>query len=171
VNWLDIVVILLLVVLTTAAFRAGLIREVITLIAVILGIAVAGILYERLAVDVFVFVDNENASEAVSFLMLFGAVYLMGQIGAYVLKTGAALVMLGPIDHIGGAVFGFVKGLLVVQVLLIVFAAYPTLGLDQAIDNSEIARWFVDDFSFLLKVLPQDFEDRVDQFLVPSEAT
>ena len=169
-NWLDIVVILLLVVLTTAAFRAGLIREVITLIAVILGIAVAGLLYERLAVDVFVFIDNENASEAVSFLMLFGAVYLMGQIGAYVLKTGAALVMLGPVDHIGGAVFGFVKGLLVVQVLLIVFAAYPTLGLDQAIDNSEIARWFVDDFSFLLKVLPQDFEDRVDQFLVPSEA-
>lgn len=166
-NWLDIVVILLLAGFVLAAYSAGLIREVVTFIAVLAGIVIAGLLYERLAKDVLVFIDSEDAAEAVAFLALFGAVYLLGQIGASVLKTGAALLMLGPFDHLGGAVFGFIKGILVIQVLLIVFAAYPSLKLDTAVANSEIARYFVDDFSFLLKILPGEFEDRVDQFLNP----
>ena len=169
-NWLDVVVIVMLLGFTFAAFRAGLIREVVTLVAVMLGIVIAGALYDDLAKDVLVFIDNEGAAEAVSFLALFGSVYLLGQIGAYILKTGAALLMLGPMDKLGGAVFGFIKGILVVQVLLIVFAAYPSLGLDDAVDNSEIARLFVDDFSFLLNILPGAFDDRIDIFLDP-EAT
>lgn len=168
-DWLDVVVVLILAGFTLAAYSSGLIREVVTLVAVVAGILIAGQLYDRLAKDVLVFIDNEDAAEAVSFLALFGGVYLFGQIGAYVLKTGAALLMLGPMDHLGGALFGFVKGLLVVQVLLITFAAYPSLDLDTAVDNSKIAYWIVDDFSFLLKLLPGEFDDRVDIFLHPEE--
>lgn len=166
-NWLDVVVVIILIAITFAAYSAGLIREVITLVASIAGIIVAGQLYDNLAKDVLVFINNEDAAEAVSFLSLFGAVWLLGQIGAYVLKTGAALLMLGPLDHLGGAAFGFVKGLIVVQVLLITFAAYPSLDLDGSVRDSEVARWIVDDFSFLLNVLPGEFDDRVDQFQDP----
>lgn len=164
-NWLDVVVILLLAALTIAAYTSGLIREVITLIAVVAGILIAGALYERLAADVLVFIDNDDAAEAVAFLALFGGVYLMGQIGAYVLKTGAALLMLGPLDHLGGAVFGFIKGLLVIEMLLIVFAAYPSLDLDSAVDNSVVARELVDNLGFLKLILPSNFDHRIDEFL------
>jgi membrane protein required for colicin V production len=164
-NWLDVVVILLLAGFTFAAYSSGLIREVITLVAVVAGILIAGALYERLAADVLVFIDNDDAAEAVAFLALFGGVYLMGQIGAYVLKTGAALLMLGPLDHVGGAVFGFVKGVLVIEMLLIVFAAYPSLDLDRAVDNSVFARQLVDNFGFLVHILPSNFDHRIDEFL------
>ena len=170
-NWLDVIVILLLIGFTVAAFRAGLIRELVTLAAVMLGIVVAGALYEDLGKDVFVFVDNQSAAEAVSFLALFGSVYLLGQIGAYILKTGAALLMLGPLDHMGGAMVGLIKGLIVVQVLLLVFAAYPSLGLDDAVDNSVVARVIVDDFSFLLNILPEEFDQRIDLFFDPETPT
>jgi membrane protein required for colicin V production len=166
-NWLDILIVIALVAFTAAAYTAGLIREVVTLVAVVSGIIIAGGLYDNLARDVLVFIDNKGAAEAVSFLMLFGSVYIFGQIAAYMLKTGASLLMLGPWDHLGGAVFGLFKGLLIIQVLLIVFAGYPSLGLDGEIDNSSLATYFVDDFSFLLKVLPQNFEDRIDGFLNP----
>ncbi|HUF52279.1 MAG TPA: CvpA family protein [Dehalococcoidia bacterium] len=168
-NWLDVVIVIALLGFTVAAFRAGLIREVVTLSAVIIGIVIAGFLYDALAVDIFVFIDNQNAAEAVSFLMLFGSVYLFGQIAAYMLKTGASLLMLGPWDHLGGAIFGFIKGIFIVQILLIVFAAYPSLGLDGAVENSALAQYFIDDFSFLLKILPRDFEDRIDDFLGPDD--
>jgi membrane protein required for colicin V production len=164
-NWLDVVVILLLAGFTFAAYSSGLIREVITLVAVVAGILIAGALYQRLAADVLVFINNDDAAEAVAFLALFGGVYLMGQIGAYVLKTGASLLMLGPLDHLGGAVFGFVKGVLVIEMLLIVFAAYPSLDLDRAVDNSVIARQLVDNFGFLLHILPSNFDHRIDEFL------
>jgi membrane protein required for colicin V production len=115
-------------------------------------------------------VGSEDAARAVAFLVLFGAVYLIGQIAAYVLKTGAALLMLGPFDKLGGAAFGLVKGLIVVQILLIVLAAYPALGLDGAVDGSAIGSFFVDDVSFLLHVMPGEFRDRIDAFLAPEGA-
>ncbi len=157
----------MLIAITLAAYSAGLIREIITLVAVVVGIAVAGALYDDLAKDVIVFEGNQSAAEATSFLILFGAVYLLGQIGAYVLKTGASLVMLGPMDHMGGAVFGFIKGIFVVQALLITFAAYPSLGLDNTIDNSTIARRFVDQYEFELAILPSNFDERIAEFLEP----
>ncbi len=169
-NWLDIVVIIVIGGLTLAAFSAGLIREVVTFFAVIVGILIAGALYERLARDVLVFVDNEDAAEAVSYLMLFGAVYLLGQIGAYVLKTGAALLMLGPLDHLGGAVFGFVKGILVVQTLLLIFAAYPSLDLDGAVADSKVARYIVDDIGIVRHIVPDNIQDRFGLFQHPEEA-
>jgi membrane protein required for colicin V production len=164
-NWLDILIIVCLIGFTSAAYRAGLIREIVTLTAVIAGIVIAGVLYDNLAGDVLVFISNDSAAEAVSFLVLFGAVYIFGQIAAYMLKTGASLLMLGLWDKLGGAVFGLIKGLFIVQVLLLVFAGYPSLGLDGAVQGSELARYFIDDFSFLLHLLPQEFEDRIDAFL------
>ncbi len=164
-NWLDILTIISLVGFTGAAYSAGLIREIVTLIAVIAGIVIAGTLYDDLAGDVLVFINNDSAAEAVSFLVLFGAVYIFGQIAAYMLKTGASLLMLGLWDKLGGAAFGLIKGLCIVQVLLLVFAAYPSLGLEGAVEGSELARYFVDDFSLLLNLLPQEFEDRIDAFL------
>jgi uncharacterized membrane protein required for colicin V production len=94
----------------------------------------------------------------------------MGQIGAYMLKTGASLLMLGMLDSLGGAVFGFIKGLFVLQILMIVFAAYPSLDLDNAVDDSEVARYLVDDGGFLLNILPSNFDERIDAFLAPDEA-
>jgi len=170
-NWLDIVVILVIAGITLAAYSSGLIREVITLVAVVAGIIIAGALYERLAQDVLVFIDDEDAAEAIAFLSLFGGVYLMGQIGAYVLKTGAALLMLGPLDHLGGAVFGFVKGVFVVEMLIIILAAYPSLDMDTTVDNSVVARRLVDDFDFLKHILPSNIDTRIENFLNPTDQT
>jgi uncharacterized membrane protein required for colicin V production len=165
-NWLDFVIIFVIVFFVLGAYSAGLIREVVTLFAVFLGIVIAGALYNSLAKDVLVFIDNEDAARAISFLILFGAVYLIGQISAYVLKTGASLLMLGwVVDHAGGAVFGFLKGIIVAQVLLIVFAAYPSLDMDSAVNDSTLGPFFVDDVSFVKYVMPGDFSDRIDHFI------
>ena len=166
-NWLDIVILVILLGFALSAYSAGLIREVITLVAVVVGIVVAGQLYDDLATDVLVFINNGEAALAISFLILFGAVYLLGQLTAYTLKRAASLLMLGWADHLGGAAFGLLKGLIVVQVLLILFAAYPQLSLDDAIDDSRLAPIFLDDAPLLLRVLPGEFGDRVDRFLSP----
>jgi membrane protein required for colicin V production len=170
-NWLDIVIVVMIVGFVLAAYASGLIREAVTLIASLIGIVVAGILYDDFATDVLVFIDDQDAARAVAFLILAGSVYLMGQIVAYMLKKVASLMMLGPMDHIGGAFFGLLKGLIVVQILLILFAAYPSLKLADAIAGSELAPYFIDDASFLLVILPAEFEDRIDQFLLPQSPT
>ena len=166
-NWLDIVILIALLLFTISAYSAGLIREVVSLLAIFLGVIIAGALYKDLAADVLVFINNDDAARAVAFLALFGSVYLLGQLTAYVLKRAASLLLLGWADHLGGAAFGFLKGIMVIQVLLILFAAYPQLSLDDAINNSRLAPLFIDDAPFLLHLLPGEFDTRIDRFLSP----
>ena len=166
-NWLDFAIIFVIIGFVVGAYAAGLIRDAVTLVAAILGIVVAGLLYDDLAADILVFMNDEDAAQAISFLILVGAVYLFGQIIALMLSRTASLLMLGWADHAGGAVFGFLKGLIVVQALLIVLAAYPSLGMKDAVAGSQLAPYFVDDVDVLLWVLPDNFDSRVERFLAP----
>ncbi len=140
-NWLDFAIIFVLIGFVAAAYAAGLIREAV--------------------------MDDEDAAQAISFLILVGAVYMFGQIIALMLSRTASLLMLGWADRAGGAVFGFLKGLLVVQALLIVLAAYPSLGMEDAVAGSQLAPYFVDDVDVLLWVLPDNFDSRIERFLAP----
>ncbi len=164
-NWLDIVIVLVIAFFAISAFRAGLIREVVTLASVAVGVVVAGMFYDDLARDVLVFIDNEKTALIVSFLVLLGAVYLAGQLVAVMLKQAAALLFLGWADHAGGALFGLIKGLIVIQVLLILLVTYPQLGLKGDIDGSALASVFLDAAPLLLLVLPDEFEQAVDAFV------
>jgi membrane protein required for colicin V production len=111
-----------------------------------------------------VFIDNETTARAIGFLALLGAIFLTGQLIAIMLKQVAAILLLGWADRMGGALFGLLKGLVVVEVLLILFVRYPRLGLDDAIEDSGLASVFLDAASVLLIILPADFERAVDAF-------
>ena len=164
-NWLDIVIVLVIAFFAISAFRAGLIREVVTLVSVAVGVVVAGLFYDDLARDVLVFINDHDARQVVAFLILLGAVYLAGQLIAGMLKRAASLLLLGMADHAGGALFGLIKGLIVVEVLLILLVTYPQLGLQSDIDGSAIASVFPDAAPLLLLVLPDEFEQAVDAFV------
>ncbi len=164
-NWLDIVIVLVIAFFAGTAFSAGLIREVVTLVSAVVGIVVAGLFYDDLARDVLVFIDNRDTARVVSFLTLLGAVYLAGQLIAIMLKQVAAILLLGWVDHIGGALFGLLKGLIVVEVLLILLVTFPRLGLESDIDGSALASVFLDAVPVLLFVLPDEFEQAVDLFV------
>jgi membrane protein required for colicin V production len=164
-NWLDIVIVLIVAFFAATAFSAGLIRELVTLVAAVVGVVVAGLFHDELARDVLVFIDDETAAKAVAFLVLLGAIFLAGQLIAIMLKQAATILLLGWADRLGGALFGALKGLVVVEVLLILFVTYPQLGLDDAIEDSRLATVFLDAVPVLLLILPNEFEQAVDTFL------
>jgi len=162
-NWLDIAIVLIVAFFATTAFSAGLIRELVTLVSAVVGVVVAGLFYDDLARDVLVFIDNKDTASIVAFLVLLGAIYLAGQLIAIMLKQVAAVLLLGWADRLGGALFGLLKGLVVVEVLLIAFVTFD-VGLDDAIEDSGLASVFLDAASVLLIILPDDFERAVDAF-------
>ena len=163
-NWLDIAIVLIVAFFVTTAFSAGLIRELVTLVSAVVGVVVAGLFHDDLARDVLVFIDDDQAARAIGFLVLLGAIYLAGQLIAIMLKQVAAILLLGWADRLGGALFGLLKGLVVVEVLLILFVTYPQLDLDDAIEDSGLASVFLDAASVLLLILPDEFERAVDAF-------
>ena len=164
-NWLDIAIVLVLAFFAFSAFQSGLIREVVTLVSAVVGVVVAGMFYDDLARDVLVFIDDGTARRVIGFLILLGSIYLAGQLIAVMLKQVAAILFLGWADRIGGSLFGFLKGLVVVEVLLILFVTFPKVGLDDAIDDSSLAAVFLDALPVLLFILPDEFERAVDAFV------
>jgi membrane protein required for colicin V production len=161
-NWLDAAIVIALAGFTVAAFRAGLIREVVTLAAVVLGVLVAGHYYRTLAEDVLLFIKNDRAAKVIAFLTLFGSAALAGQLAAFVMKQAVSMLLLGWLDHLGGAILGLVKGLVLVELFLIFFATYPYLGLDKTIAGSSLAPLFLDTAPALLKLLPGEFNRAVE---------
>lgn len=163
-NWLDAAIVIAIAWFTSAAFRAGVIREVVTLIATVVGVIVAGVYYDDLADDVLLFIDDDIAANVLAFVMLFGSAALAGQLAAIVLKRAASLLRLGWLDHIAGGAFGLLKGLILVELFLILFTTFPYLGLDDAIRDSAIAPLFLEGGPALLKLLPGEFNRAVEAF-------
>jgi membrane protein required for colicin V production len=163
-NWLDAVIVIAVAWFAFAAFRAGIIREVVAVIAAIVGVVVAGVYYDDLADDVLLVIDDDTAANVLAFVMLFGSAVLAGQLAAIVLKRTASLFRLGWLDHVAGAAFGLLKGLILVEVFLILFTTFPYLGLDDTIRGSAIAPLFLDGGPALLKLLPGEFNRAVEAF-------
>ncbi len=161
-NWVDGVIIVLVVWFTFSAFSAGIIREIVTITGVALGIVLAGLFYQDLASDIKLAVDNDNAANIAAFLAIFGACFLAGQLAGMLLKQTASLLMLGTFDHLLGAAFGFVKGMALAEILLIVFVTFPAFGAKDAIRDSLFGPIFLNGIPVLLRILPVEFRNAVD---------
>jgi membrane protein required for colicin V production len=163
VNWLDIVIIAGLAWFTFTGLTAGLLREIATMVGVILGVIVAGQCYTDLA-EKLVFISDGNTAKIVAFLIIFLAIVIAAHLLARLLRRVASLLLLGWVDRLGGALFGFGKAFVLAEVALIVFAKFPFLGMEGTINQSRIAPVFLSYLPFLLGLLPPEF-DAVRQFL------
>jgi uncharacterized membrane protein required for colicin V production len=163
-NWVDALIVVTLLWFTYAAFHAGLIREVITIVGAIAAVALAGLFYEELAVDVKVGVDDEETARLIAFAVVFGAVVLASQLTALFLKQAASVLMLGLADSMGGAALGFLKGFVFVEIALIAGVTFASLGVQDSIDNSSFATFFLDALPVLKTILPGEFKTAIDNF-------
>jgi membrane protein required for colicin V production len=165
VNWLDFVIILVMVWFAFTGLATGLIREVVMTVACILGVLLAGRLYLRLADDIRIVHDDPTFDRLVAFIVIFAAVFLAGQIAGAYLRQAARLLLLGPLDRLGGLAFGVVEGFLLIETLLIAFAVFQVAGwMTSAIDQSLLAPVFLNGAPWLLHLLPDAFREGVRAF-------
>ena len=158
-HWIDVLIVVVIAAATFQAFRAGLIREVAALLGVVLGAFLAGQLYDELADDLAFAIDDPRTRNLVSFVAIFAGVVVIAQMIAFLLRGAAAVLFLGPLDHLGGAVFGFVKGLLLVAVLIVAANRYPAAsGIAAALEQSAIAPLFLERIEAAQRLLPAEFD-------------
>ncbi len=164
-NWLSILIIAVIALLTWRSYSAGFIRELVSLAAVILAVPVAGVLYDDLYPKVHPIVDSVALANLVSFLALFTGVIIAGQVLSHLLRQTAEALNLGSVDKLAGGAFGFIKGVLVCQVILVALVAFPTPDFRDEIDASPVATQLVAGTPFVLAILPDNFNDEIDGFL------
>lgn len=153
-NWLDIVIIALIAIPTLIGLKIGIIKAALSLAGVILGTILAGHYYAALA-EQLTFISQANLAKIAAFAIILIGVMLIASVLAAVLKWVVSAVMMGWVNRLGGAVFGFLLGAIFCGALLAIWANFLGTG---AITSSGLATLLLDRFPMVLALLPEEFD-------------
>lgn len=159
-NGLDIVIIVALIIPAFIGLKQGIIKAALSLAGLIIGVVLASNFYEPLA-KVLGFIPNADIANVVAFILILVVVMVIATLLARLLKFIASVVMLGWVDHVGGAIFGFFMGAILCSALLAIWVKFFGTGL---ITESFLAAVLLDKFPLVLVLLPSEFDAIRDFF-------
>jgi len=116
-NWLDVILIIILLITFVLGLIKGLIRQAIGLLAVVGGIILASRYYGWVSWRLLKFISSDFWRNALAFLIIFILVLLLGWLISFIL-TKLMKGTLSLTNHILGGVFGLLKGLLICAVIV-----------------------------------------------------
>lgn len=121
IDWL-IVIVLLVSVLTAA--KNGFFLELFSLAGLILGLVLASWNYQRLLPWIAHLIHSRPAAEALSFLLIALGVMLLAGLLGRMIRWSVHSIGLGWADRFLGALFGIIKGFVLVTIAILVIAAF-----------------------------------------------
>jgi membrane protein required for colicin V production len=160
-NWLDIVIIVVAVLLGLAGLRQGIIRTVFGIAGLIAGIVLAGRYYDELAA--LLFPSGATWAHIAAYVIILLATLLVAGLVGWLIARLVHFAMLGWLDRLVGFILGVViGGLICAAIIAIVGKYYP--GAEAVISQSGLARFLMDGFPLLLALLPSEFDFISDFF-------
>ena len=155
-NWLDFVIVVVLVVSAFLGLRVGIIKAVLYLAGVIVGVVLAGRYYTALADVLPFFSETSGAAKIVAFAIILIGVMVIAVVAARFLKWVTSAMMLGWTNRLGGTALGLVLGAIFCSALLAIWVKW--LGAGDIITESTIAPVLLDRFPMVLGLLPDEFD-------------
>ncbi len=143
----------------------GLIRQVLAIVGLIVGIALAGRLGPTVASWLSSFIAEPEIAGVVGFVAVLLFVSAITSLIASLLRIFAGLLFLGWIDHLLGGVLGLVQAVLVGTALLIGLVAFPSPVWSAAVEGSTMASGLLRAAGVLTALLPEMFGVAVRGFL------
>ena len=122
----DIIALLILSVSILVGFARGALREVTTVVALVIGVAAAILVLPFTGPVARAAVHPSWAGNAVAMLVVFLAVYILVRVAAAALTRGVhSTQALGTVDRVIGAGFGLIRGLVVLGLFNMAFNLVP----------------------------------------------
>lgn len=118
-NVAEIILLILLLAGGYAGYKKGLLREIVAIIALILGIIAGLVFIEQGKVLLLQFFDTSSSVISVfSFLLIFISVVVLITLLGRVIKSTIDLTPIGYLDSMGGAILGIIKWMFFISVVL-----------------------------------------------------
>ena len=117
-NWLDVVLALIALASIVASFRKGLSREVIGLVSVIAAFLLGFWLYGLVGGHLVPYLSSRAVANFAGFAVVFCGVLLAGGLLSFVVGKFLKVTGLSFFDHVLGAGFGIVRGVLISAALV-----------------------------------------------------
>lgn len=172
-NYLDITIVIIIAIFTIRGLFRGLITELMTLVALILGFFIAVYYLQPvvvLLVNLFPSLP-EFAARIIGFIVLFFAVNLTVRLLSKLLNSFATLGFLQPANKIAGGAFGFLKTVLVLSIILIMIEFLPgantflnAIGREGSMVYNPVRNFAPEIYNFIVAFIPGN-EKLYDQII------
>ena len=182
-NWVDILVLVILVVAGYKGFKSGLVRMGVFLVVMGIGLALSSRLTQPISNLLPSMSENDRVQSIIVFLVLIIALIIGAEIINRVLVTIIKFVPLGGLaNNLAGTAIGLIVGLVIMSALLAGMQKFPFGSIQEDIDSSSTGSFLADNFDTVIrgfKLIPsdwdQDIKDRMGAlknqaiFLSPTE--
>jgi membrane protein required for colicin V production len=159
-NWLDFVLALILVASGIAGLRRGLSRQVIGLIAGVLGLLLGIWFYGTVGFYLMPYVSSRTMANACGFAVVFCGVLMLGALVSYVVGRFLKVTGLSIVDHLLGAGFGLLRGLVfAIAIIMGVMAFSHGEKPPEAVVNSRMAPYVVDAARMVAGMAPHELKE------------
>jgi membrane protein required for colicin V production len=144
-NLIDILVWAILVVFIVKGFLKGLVREVCSLVGLVMGIWAACKYYPSLSAAIRLYIHIPySVSSTISFALIFLVIgllfFFLGHLLTVIFKIG----LLGGVNRVGGVLFGLIQGALVLSIMLYFGTTRPMPSkLKSQLESSKTSRPFI----------------------------
>ena len=155
-NWVDLAIVIIIALTTFSSLRAGLIRQAMTLIGLVVGVYVALGYYQRLGLRLIPTIPNPTLANAVAFLLILVAVWIVAAFIASLVRAALNSLGLGWTDNALGMLVGFLVGLVIAVGFLLLLTRLPIPALSQAVSQSSLAAYIFLILPYLKQLLPSD---------------
>jgi membrane protein required for colicin V production len=162
-TWVDWAIVIVLAASVIGGLAQGLFRSACSLCGLIFGLVIAAWNYGRVAALLRPMIKVDAISDAIGFVLIALLVMAIANIIGVVLSKVIRRMGLGCLDTLGGAVFGFLQGaLLVTIVILVVVAFFPKA---RWLADARLPKLFIGVCHLSAQVSPEELSNRVHEGL------
>ena len=155
--WLDIFFLVILTFTSVYGLFKGLIKEVSSIVGLVLGIIAANQYYQPLGATLGDMSVGSPYAGIIAYLAIFAAVLFAAISIGVILKKLLKISMLGWVDKLAGGIFGFLKGTLIICVLMLILT-FVLQANSPILQDSRIAPFFTNFNQSFSSLIPKDIK-------------
>jgi len=160
-SFLDFIFLLIVLVSTGVALTKGLMREIISLVALLGGLILAVFFYPAAGNWFADFTRTRAIADLLGFLFIFIGILLLGAVAAFLVNRFIKMAALKWVDRLLGACFGFVRGWAIASILALALIAFPVR--EGLLARSGLAPYLLAGARAAVLVAPQSLKDKFEE--------
>lgn len=161
-NWLDYVILLLILVSTALGTARGFIRAVFGFVSTLLGVFLGARSYEDVSGWFSEYLSSQSAAHGLAFILVFLGVLLLGALFGNLVSRTVDWAGLRWLDHLLGGGLGLIRGGLVGAALVMVMCAFSLSPPPKSVVGSRIAPSVMGVAYLTSRVAPPKMRERFD---------
>jgi membrane protein required for colicin V production len=160
VNWLDVVLLAVVLISVVTSFSSGITREVVGLVTLIGALILAIWFYGSAGGFLLPYVSAPSIANFCGFIIVFLGILILGAVLGRLLARLMKVAGLSFVDRLLGAAFGVLRGLLISIALVLAMLAFtPGNSPPAAVVNSKVAPYVIDAARVFAAVAPHELKD------------